>query len=238
MRLTYGSLLFVVALASCGTEIIGGPSDSSASSSSSASSASSTSSGMGGNGGSAGTGGFGGTVTASPPPQCVVDSDCTLIDDCCRCEGISNKESVPECPLPECFAPTCGTIGLPNPKAVCRAGQCVVDADCNQGHALCDSIPPTCPPGQTVHVTNGCWGGCIDVTECREVGSCTQCGAGQACVTSNTMMVPAPHCVDVPSSCNGQITCDCMGESVCGFATTCTQVSPTELECLDLTTAP
>lgn len=191
------------------------------------SSSSSTSGGMGGQGGGA---------IVSAPPECVNDSDCTLVDTCCTCLGIPNQEPVPECTLPECAAPKCEANGLLNPATVCRASHCVLDADCNRSHASCKSLPPDCPPGKTIFVVDGCWGGCIDVAECREVQNCAQCLGGQACVTSNTMMFPAVHCVTVPNTCNGQISCACMGQNVCGFGMGCMQVSPTELKCLDITT--
>jgi hypothetical protein len=199
----------------------------------------STSSGMGGAGGvgeTGGMGGSGGPSSVSPPPECTFDSDCTLVNDCCTCQGISANESIPDCPSMECFAPACNAIGLATPMAVCRAGQCVVNGDCNQDHALCNAPPPVCSPGQTPLVVNNCWGGCVNVVECQAVGSCAQCGADQACVTANTMMVPAQHCVNAPDSCMNQISCACMGEMVCGFATSCLETSATELQCLDITT--
>jgi hypothetical protein len=235
MRFAYGSLFVVAAFTACSTEII----DETTGASSSSSSSSSSSTGMGGSGNSGGEGGgFGGTggTIVSPLPECVYDADCTLINDCCSCEGISKNETLPDCPLMGCFAPTCESIGMSIPTAVCRASHCVVNADCNQAHAQCDSIPPMCGPGTTPLVVNGCWGGCIDITECSEVGSCTQCAADQACVNSNTMMMPGLHCVDVPNSCNGQISCACMGENVCGFAQGCVELGPTELKCVDIIT--
>jgi len=230
----WGTLLGIATIVGCSSEIIV-ETDGTSSATSAGGSTSSNSSSSSGMGGEGGTGGSGGTVI-SPPPECTFDSDCTLINDCCSCLGVPGNESFPDCPMMECFAPMCNAIGMPDPKAVCRAGQCVVDADCNQDHALCNSPPPVCPPGKTPHVVNDCWGGCIDVGECREVGSCTQCNDGQACVTSNTMMQSGQHCVTVPDSCMGQITCECMGEKVCGFAMGCFEASPTELKCIDITT--
>lgn len=212
MRLVHCSLLiFTVVAFGCDPEVTGGGDTTSSSSSSS----SSTSSGMGGGGaaGNGGSGGSGGTVDPSLP-ECVEDSDCTLISDCCQCAGVPSKDPLPECPGIECFAPTCDSIGLPSATAVCRAGRCVVDADCNHGHALCDSLPPTCPPGQTAFVSNGCWGGCINATECREIGSCTQCPNEHACV-ENVAFTVERHCVSVPADCTGQVNCACMGSFTC-----------------------
>lgn len=235
MRYAGLSFLGLAVFLGCGSEVITTSSGTSSSSSSSSSSTSS-SSGNGGFGGSGGSGtGAGGTVV-SPPPECSTDAECMLLNDCCRCEGLAPGETAPDCPSMECFALSCESIGIGQPATVCRAGQCVVDADCNQAHAICKSLPPVCPPGKTPIVVNGCWGGCIAVSECGEVGSCTQCQSGQACVNTNTMMIPGKHCVDPPASCNGQISCECMGKNVCGFATGCVQMVPTELQCVDITT--
>lgn len=233
----WGTVLCIAMMAGCSPEIIMETDTSSSSTSvggatGGTGSTGSTSSGSGGAGGTAGSGG----TMVSPPPECTFDSDCTLVNDCCTCQGIPAGMPFPECPAMECFAPSCEAIAVANPAAICRAGQCVVDADCNHSHIMCKSLPPVCPPGKTPHVVNGCWGGCIDVTECREIGDCIQCNDGQACVTSNTMMAPAQHCVEVPDSCLGQINCDCMGEMVCGFGMSCFEASATALQCIDITT--
>lgn len=238
MRFACLSFLGLALFAGCGSEVTTASTATSSSSASSSSSSSSTAaSSSSGNGGFGGSGGNGaGGMVSSPLPDCTTDAECTLVNDCCRCEGLSKGESAPDCPNMECFALTCESIGMAQPTAVCRAGHCVVDADCNQAHAICKSLPPVCPPGKTPIVVNGCWGGCIAVAECREVGPCMQCLAGQACVNTNTMMLPGNHCVDPPTSCNGQISCECMGQNVCGFATACVQTAPTELKCMDITT--
>jgi hypothetical protein len=142
------------------------------------------------------------------------DADCVLVDDCCTCEGIPVNTPFPECPMMNCFAPTCESIGLSQPTALCRAGRCDVNADCNQAHALCNSIPPMCGAGQTPIVVNGCWGGCVDPVECQEVGECTQCLADQACI-ENVAFGVERHCVDIPAACSGQIECSCLGATTC-----------------------
>lgn len=224
-RLAFAGFGMVLVFLGCNTEVTyQNPSSSSSSSTGAGGSSSSNSTGSTSGGG------------APSLPECSADADCTLIDDCCTCASVALNEAIPDCPAMECFAPACEANSIPMPAPVCRASHCVVNADCNQMHALCKSLPPTCPQGKTPIVVNGCWGGCIEITECSEVGSCSQCQDGQACVHSNTMMIPATHCVDIPANCNGQISCACMGESVCGFAMGCMELGPSELQCLDITT--
>ncbi len=218
MRFAYLALVSFTVFAGCGPEVSSG---STGSSTSSSSSSSSTSTGMGGSGNSSGVGGMGGVggegaggMTTSPPPECVEDADCALVNDCCTCGGYPANMPAPECPLMNCFAPTCDSIGLSQAMAVCRAGRCVANADCNQAHALCDSLPPLCPSGQTPIVVNGCWGGCINPIECQEVGQCAQCAADHACI-ENVAFVVERHCVDIPAACNGQIDCNCLGATTC-----------------------
>ncbi|MBK9266428.1 MAG: hypothetical protein IPM54_42405 [Polyangiaceae bacterium] len=137
-----------------------------------------------------------------------------VVNDCCTCAGIPVGSPAPSCPISECFAPACDASGLSAAAPLCRAGRCVIDADCNHDNALCDSLPPACPPGQTAHVNGPCWGGCVAVAECREVGACSQCTKDQACI-ENVAFVVERHCVDVPAACGGQIDCSCVGASSC-----------------------
>lgn len=201
MRLILPLVLLVFVVWGCDPVTIDSPDTSS--------SGSSTSSGMGGNGSSSGSGG-----TAPGTLECTDDTDCVLVNSCCSCAGVPANGPFPDCPAVECFAPVCDANGIFDTKAICRAGRCVVDADCNHNHALCDSLPPTCPPGQTAHLAGGCWGGCIAVTECGEVGECTQCPQGTACVENTSFMIER-HCVTMPTACNGQVNCACMGDITC-----------------------
>ncbi len=234
MRLAYLIPVAMFVFVGCGSDVIEVPYGGSISSSSSSSSSTGGGmGGMGGSGGSGGTGGIGGTggMPATATPECVADSDCVLINDCCRCAGAPKKGPLPECPITECFAATCDVTGLAGVAPLCVAGRCVVDADCNQGQVQCNTPPFACPPGKTIHIVNGCWGGCIDPHECKEVGTCAQCPAGQACI-ENVDFSSSLHCVEVPSSCNGSIDCDCVGASSCvppySF---CVQPAPAELRC-------
>ena len=172
-------------------------------SASSSSSSSSSSSGAGGSGGSPAV------------PQCTDPAQCTLVNDCCSCVGIGPMEAPPPCNVPECFIPTCTAQGHPNTPAACSAGQCVAGFDCDHSKALCNTLPPACPAGQTATVTGGCWGACVPATECASVGSCAQCSAGQVCVKEILKVGPVHHCVTPPAGCGNAPDCACMGGAVC-----------------------
>ena len=38
--------------------------------------------------------------------------------------------------------------------------------DCDESHAQCDQIPPTCKPGTIPRIVNGCYGACVDPRNC------------------------------------------------------------------------
>ncbi len=44
--------------------------------------------------------------------------------------------------------------------------ECCRGWDCDQSHALCDRVPPTCPPGEVPLITLGCYGPCVPATHC------------------------------------------------------------------------
>ena len=172
--------------------------------------------GDGGSGAQGGNGGQGGTGGGTPATaQCTDDSQCTLVNDCCSCVGLGPGETAPPCDIQQCLIPTCESKQLPGNSAQCQAGQCVAGFECDHNKALCDSIPPSCGPGETASVKGACWGPCVPATECATVGSCDQCGAGQACVKWTTQIGLKIHCVDLPSSCNGKASCECIGAAVC-----------------------
>lgn len=172
----------------------------------------------GGTGGA--TGGSGGTSTGGAggsggTPQCTDDSQCQLVNDCCSCLGIAPGELSPDCNISECFVPTCQALGKSDQAASCVAGQCVAGLNCDHDKVACDSLPPTCPPGQTATVNGLCWGGCAPADECAVVAGCEQCTGGLACVQELTMAGPVTHCVQPPDACNGTPSCECMGGAVC-----------------------
>lgn len=175
-----------------------------------------TTSSAGGAGGEGGEGGGGAAPSAEP--ECELDTDCYLSNDCCECAGRPNGEAAPVC-AQLCIQDACQVFDLPlDAKPICRAGRCVAPTDCDQSVVLCDQIPPTCPAGSqpVVDEANGCWqGGCQAVTECRSVTDCTACDgvANTVCVTHQAQLSEA-YCVDVASPC-GSASCECLGPSVC-----------------------
>ena len=55
---------------------------------------------------------------------------------------------------------------------------------------------------------------------------------GQVCVRDDMMIGPIYHCLDVPDECNGDPSCDCMGELACpetGFH--CNDEGTADLSC-------
>jgi hypothetical protein len=166
-----------------------------------------------GTGGQATTGGAGGGPSAVP--ECVDDADCTMVNDCCSCIAIPTTRQPPVCNVPECFAPTCTSLGNPSAMAACVVGHCTAGFVCDHALVLCDSVEPVCPDGQTASVVGTCWGQCVDATECATVAECGQCGAMQACVTEVTQLGLLRHCVQLPGECGGAPTCACLGPAVC-----------------------
>lgn len=167
-----------------------------------------------GNTGNAGNGGPGGDGPG-PLPECTDSSECKLVNDCCTCESVPNAEPVREC-LAVCIAPHCSAVGHPNATPSCFAGTCVAGFDCTTSVA-CATPPPTCPPGQVPHRTNGCWGGCVPATECLAVTSCDDCDTStQTCVQFIGGESPVVGCLPIPQTCSGPADCACAGETFCG----------------------
>jgi hypothetical protein len=171
----------------------------------------------GGAGGTGGTGGGGG-ASSSAEPECEVDADCYLSNDCCECAGRPNGEAAPAC-AELCIQDACQAFELPlDAEPLCRAGRCVAPTDCDQSVVLCDQIPPVCPAGAqpVVDESNGCWqGGCQVAIECRSVTDCSACDgvADTVCVTHQAQLSEA-YCVDVAAPCD-DASCECLGPSVC-----------------------
>lgn len=167
-------------------------------------------SGSGGSGGTSGTGGAGG----GNEPECITADDCKLFNDCCNCESIPASADEPPVCERLCVIDACGSLGVSD--VACVAGRCVLDANCNAADVVCGGLDPApCEPGQTHVVNNGCFGGCVDSNECREVTSCDACGPDQVCVQYVTQLGPEVHCVDILPACNASPSCECMGNSTC-----------------------
>ena len=179
------------------------------------------SAGSGGSGavagnGHTGAGASGGSDPFDNSPECSVSTDCTVVNNCCNCQGIAVTEPPPICDDSNCKASVCELFGLPKPPGGCSVGQCVAGFDCDTSKVLCESLPPPCGPDETISVDGICWGPCVPSAECAFVSGCDACTKGsQVCVTESTQLGTFAHCVDIPSDCQGQANCACMGGAVC-----------------------
>lgn len=187
-----------------------------------------TSGSGGASGGAAGSGGTGGGSGGSAgAAQCTDASQCTLHSDCCTCQAVGPGEKVPECPV-DCIIDMCASLGVTEADVACAAGSCVAGIQC-ASETICNSKPPVCEPGEVPSIKDQCWGPCVPATECAGVSGCADCtGPLQTCVTIETQTGdgPASHCVDIPKGCEGNPTCECMGDSVCPAPfDTCTDFS-------------
>jgi hypothetical protein len=157
-----------------------------------------------------------GTTTGGmTEPECIVDEDCMLVNDCCSCDAIPLGDDPPECEIMECLVPTCTALGVGKPAVECNFGTCEVeDVSCDPMLVVCDQKPPACPKGQAPRVEDGCWGACIPVEYCDVVPSCEACGDDEACVEAVTQFGPSLQCVPIPPECGGAPSCDCL-DDVC-----------------------
>ncbi len=165
-----------------------------------------------------GSSGEGSSTGGTPEPECVMDEDCMLVDDCCSCEAIPVGEDAPNCDIMECLVSTCTSLGLNLPAVQCNFGTCEVEAvSCDPWQVTCegdDATPPTCPEGQLPRVVDGCWSDvCIPAEFCDVVPGCESCGENEACVEFSAQLGPSFTCVPTPRSCDGVPSCDCLGEA-------------------------
>lgn len=170
-------------------------------------------SGAGGEGTSHGGAGGGGGGPV-PLPECQVNEDCQLINDCCMCEGLPANQQVEEC-FANCEQPMCEAKGAAITGAQCIHGVCVAGFDCTT-LVDCAQPAPVCPPGQVASRSHGCWGGCVPATECTAVPACANCnGANQVCVQYVAFAVSV-HCLPEPAACGGgPVDCACAADSYC-----------------------
>ena len=180
----------------------------------------STSGGAAGSGGSTsggtgggGAGGTGGALVAAP--ECNVDSDCKVFEDCCSCDGIPTSQNPGICKL-GCTTKKCAALGVSATEVSCVAGRCVKGYDCDSSKVVCLTKAPNCPAGEVAQIKGNCWSGaCVPAGECTSVASCSDCtSAKYACVTYVAKPAPVRHCVDIPLPCAGA-SCACFGPSVC-----------------------
>jgi hypothetical protein len=126
-----------------------------------------------------------------PAPECSEDSDCSLVDDCCRCE-LATAEPAPEC-LASCEQTECERWDLRPESALCWEGECLLQElrSCLPVHNVsieerCGE-PPECEPGSVQEVDgNGCWtsGRCVPAYLCHVVTGCEDCAPNEICHAS------------------------------------------------------
>jgi len=156
----------------------------------------------------AGAAGSAGSTT-TPGAECEVDADCVLVDDCCSCSGEPKDANVRACSA-VCKQSACAALGMQGVRTRCSAKRCVLELSCNAALVTCKAAQPSCASGQVPSVLEGCWGPCIDATECREVTDCSGCGAGSTCVTESMFVTTAIHCVSVSPACESAPSCQCV----------------------------
>lgn len=171
-----------------------------------------------------GTAGGGETTGGGFPtePECRVDEDCVVVNDCCTCDAAPVDEKQVECPK-ACLQSTCDALGLFDAEAQCQLGLCTfVPKSCNPALVSCDSIPPECFDGFAPEVEGECWSGeCVPLQFCDVVPSCEVCGRAETCVAIESQLGPWFACEPIAPACEGTPSCACMGELCPPPYTTC-----------------
>ncbi len=149
-----------------------------------------------------------GTDTGSDNAECVVDSDCQKIDNCCECSSIPADETPEDC-VEDCLVGQCTAVGLDLLKPACRSGVCAFDSPINcSGPVVCNALPPECESGFVPSVVDGCWGACVPYRYCADTSNCDEtCGPEWTCITSQSGGYDG--CVPLPSACAGEVSCAC-----------------------------
>jgi hypothetical protein len=181
-----------------------------------------------------GPAGDSGTDTGAPPePECMVDADCMLVEDCCTCDAIPLGDAPPACGNVACEQSTCAAEGIDPPQAQCTFGHCeLVPMDCNPLFVACDTPPPPCPPGTLPSVAGDCWSGlCVPTEDCNVVPACADCAPDETCVLTGTQVGAYYSCFPTNDACAGGPDCGCMAE-VCEAPYVCGEgVGEAPLEC-------
>lgn len=152
-----------------------------------------------------------GTDTGAEESECVVDSDCQKVDNCCECSSMPADQTPDACDM-DCLVGQCTATSLEPVSAVCRSGRCEFDSaiPC-AGPVACDSLPPDCEVGMVPSVVDECWGGCVPYHYCADTSLCMMtCGENWVCVGSQAGN--GAGCAPLPSGCEGQATCDCFAD--------------------------
>ena len=149
----------------------------------------------------AGTGGLG--------PECVIDSDCQKVANCCVCSSIPADVEPGECE-DDCLVDSCTAKGLEGLEAACRSGGCEFGStiECS-GPVSCDSLPPECISGEVPSIVDECWGPCVPYHYCADTSACTpSCGEGWVCVEFQSGA--GGGCMPLSHECDGSAGCSCM----------------------------
>jgi hypothetical protein len=163
--------------------------------------------------------------------QCLKDSDCVLVDDCCHCQALGRDQKAPTCdPKIACVQTACMEFGGVE-RARCAAGRCILGLDCDTSTVACRRAPPICPPGQVPKVTGlgllRCYGECVDARQCAFVPSCSGCLKEDLCVRRPEGSRSLSHCVPPSPVCGALQSCACVGPAVCIPPATSCSLSPT-----------
>jgi hypothetical protein len=162
----------------------------------------------------ASSGSEGGSETPTKA-ECVVDSDCVLINNCCQCNPAPIGAEVQPCEE-ACLQSTCDALGLFDVQVACRSGVCeFAEVSCADDPITCDEAMPSCGPEAENSVVDGCWGPCVAPRYCAEQACPADgCGPGWACVEHQAG--PA-RCEVVPFECAGVLGCDCAAPFLAEF---------------------
>jgi hypothetical protein len=154
-----------------------------------------------------------GEAGAASFPECTVNEDCEIANDCCACQAVPKGALVGACRVACGDSNACEMQGLAA-VAQCTLGRCTLATSCSALRTTCDSLPPECPTGQTASVTeSGCWGPCVPSTECSDVTDCDACGDAH-CVKFENVGGTTIRCVSREAGCEPGNLCECL--SPCG----------------------
>jgi hypothetical protein len=107
--------------------------------------------------------------------------------------------------------------------------------ECDSTVVTCRSVPPSCPKGEVPVVAGTCWGGgCVKASTCRSVKDCTACTADtDVCAVDSARTSQVARCVEVPTVCVNDRTCNCLSSFVCTTRsfTSCGASSDREFQC-------
>ncbi len=148
-------------------------------------------------------------TTGGVEPECVVDSDCQRVANCCECSSIPAGETPAECEN-DCLVDTCTAEGLESLEVACRSGVCEFGSTiaCG-GPVACDSLPPECDGDEVPSIVDECWGSCVPYHYCSDSSACTPgCGEDWTCVDSQSG--GAGGCMPLAPGCGGVASCECV----------------------------